>query len=387
MKKRIVASFLLALMLVSLLMTTGCSKYIMTANGEKMKAGYYSFYVHWQRDYYKEILKGMNYDINSYIDSQYSETETVRQAIVSSAKSEYLAFVVVSKKFDELGLTLTEEQKKQIEAQYQEDWIKIYGEAGMKNVLKTLGLNKEEFLNLLAVEYKSDALLEYYYGENGQSPITEQDKKDYFAENYYRFKYVLLSTVDDDNKALPEDELNRKKTLANDLLIKIQNGESFEDLIPQYSEDYAKITDRMTAEEKKSAEESNASAVTDGIICDSDGIFNQTLHSLYNISVNPSIVSKLKTLEVGQGAVVDTETAIWVVKKYDLNEKDSYYTDRAETIYQKMYANDFNSMYTRWMAELDYKFDDEVLAELDPGTFTDLFSKVYDLTNESSAQN
>ena len=187
MKQKFTAIILLAALILGLALT-GCAPSVMTANGEKMKTGYYSFYVHWQRDYYKELLKNYGYDISASMDNYFTETATVRDTIINTAKNQYLTFVVVTEKFEELGMTLSEEDQNQIQQQYNDEWIKIYGEAGMKKILKTLGLKKDEFFTLLSVEYKSDALLEYYYGEQVQTPITEQDKKDYYNENYYRFK-------------------------------------------------------------------------------------------------------------------------------------------------------------------------------------------------------
>lgn len=381
MKKKIIASFLLTVLLVSLVLT-GCSKPIMTAKGEDMKAGYYSFYVHWQRDYYKELLKGYNYDISAVMDSYYTETETVRESIISSAKKNYLTFVVVSDKFDELGLSLTEEQQGEIEKQYEEEWIKVYGEAGMKNILKTLKLKREEFLNLLAVEYKSKAILDYYYGENGITPITEADKKDYYNKNYYRFKYILFSTVGEDDKKIPVDELANKRNLAENLCTQVQNGVSFEELLKNNSEDYVTITDDMSAEDKASAEKSNNDAVTVGLICDSNGIFNQTLYNYYDICVNNAIIKQLDSMNVGDVSVVEIDNSIWVIKEYDPNEDPSYFEIRKETIFQKMYAEDFNNKYTLWLADLDYAFNEETIKELDPATFTDLFSEVYNLEEE-----
>lgn len=381
MKKKIITVFLLTILSISMILT-GCSKPVMTAKGEDMKAGYYSFYVHWQRDYYKELLKGYNYDITAVIDNYYTETETVRESIINTAKSQYLTFVVVTEKFEELGLSLTEQQQAEIEKQYTEEWEKTYGEKGMKKILKTLGLKQEEFLNLLAVEYKSDALLEYYYGEKGISPITEQDKKDYFNENYYRFKYILFTTVDENDKALPADEIASKRNLAETLCNDAKNGVSFEELVAKHSEDYVKITDDMSAEDKESAEKSNDDAVTVGLICDKEGIFNQTLYNYYDICVNQSIIKRLDSMNIGDVSVVEIDNSIWVVKKYDLNENSAYFEDRKDSIYQKMYGDDFSNKYTLWLAELDYTFNEEVIEKLDPKNFTDLFSEVYNLQEE-----
>ncbi len=383
MKKKIIASFLLTVLLVGMVLT-GCSKPVMTAKGEDMKAGYYSFYVHWQRDYYKELLKNYDYDISAVMDSYYTETQTVRDSIISTAKSQYLTFVTVTEKFEELGLSLTEEQQAEIEKQYNEEWIKVYEEAGMKNILKTLKLKREEFLNLLAVDYKSKAILEYYYGENGITPITQADKKDYYNNNYYRFKYILFTTVDEDDKTIPVDELANKRNLAESLCTQAQNGASFEDLVAKNSEDYVPITDNMSEEDKASAEKSNNDAVTVGLICDSNGIFNQTLYNYYNICVNQTIITRLKSMNVGDVSVVEIDNSIWVIKKYDLNEDSSYFETREEAIFQKMYADDFNNKYTLWLAELDYSFNEEVIEELDPAKFTDLFSKVYNLEEKAN---
>ncbi len=382
MKKKLIAVILLVVLFASLILT-GCSPSVMTAGGEKMKTGYYRFYIHWQRDYYKEMLKGYGYDITASMDNYFTKTETVREAIVSSAKTQYLTFVIVTKKFDDLGLSLTEDQTNEIQKQYDEEWIKVYGEKGMKDILKTLKLSKDEFLNLLAVEYKSDALLEYYYGEQGQTPITEQDKKDYFNTNYYRFKYILLETTDENDKAIPSDEIMYKRNLAEDLCQRAKDGESFEKLISQYSEDYVAITDKMTEEEKTTAETNNAAAVNDGLICDKDGIFNQTLFTYYDICVNSKIISRLEELNVGEVSVVEIDNSIWVIKEYDINENASYYESKEEAIYQSLYGPDFGNKYTMWMAELDYQFNEEVIQELDPGTFTDLFSEVYNLSDEA----
>ncbi len=384
MKKKIVAALLLTVMCVSLVLT-GCSQTIMTAGGEKMKAGYYSFYVHWQRDYYKELLKGYGYNITEAIDNYFTETATVRQTIVDTAKSQYLSFVVVSKKFEELGLSLTEEELAEIDKQYNDEWLKIYGENGMKNILKTLDLKKDEFMNLLTVEYKSNAILEYYYGENGVNAITKQDKKDYFHNNYYRFKYILFTTVDDNEKPLSADEIGQKRTLAEDLCKQAQNGAKFEDLLIAHSEDYVKITDDMSDEDKKSAEDANKESITTGMICDSNGIFNQTLYSLYDIAVHDKIVGRVKEMSIGDVTTVEIDNSVWVIQKCDIKEDEAYFTDREARIYKDMYSDDFNNKYTVWLAELDYKFDENTLKELDPGNFTDLFSEVYDMEDENSS--
>ena len=375
MKQRLTFRLAALLILFSLILT-GCSemKSVLTVNGEKQNAGYYSFYIHWQRDYMKELMKNAGYDIGAHINDQYSDTETVREYIISTAKDRYLSYIAVTRKFDELGLTLSDEKKQEVETLFRDEWVAAYGEDGIKNILSQLELSETEFMSLLAVQTKSDALLEYYYGENGQTPVTLQMKKDYFNENYLRFKYVLLSTKTEDGTALPEDEIRRKQDLAKTLT---EQGGSFEELVAQYSEDYTAITDGMTEEERTAAENTNRRATEDGIICDKNGVFNQTLYQYYDISVNANVITALQGMEVGQVRSVETDNAIWVVKKYDLNESETYFSEREAAIYQALYGEDFSAKYTRWLAELNYVFDETALAEFDPANFSDLFTDLY----------
>lgn len=389
MKKRIISLLFAVILLLSILSLTACGEmHIGTAGGKKIdtgKAGYYSFYIHWQRDYYKELLKQSGYDINNSMDNLYTDSLTVHDVIIQSAKEQYLSFVIVTQQFEELGLELTEKETKNIEDRYQEDWVGAYGEKGMKAILKELGLNKKEFLNLLSVQVKSDRIIEHYYGKGGPEEITVQERKEYFNENYLRFKYILIATVDDNEKALPEDEIKNRRNTANSLLAQIQNNTAtIEDLIPQYSEDYTKITDKMTAEEKATAESSNKKAVEQGIITNLEGVFNQTLHTVYDISVNEKIIKQLQTMNVGDSAVVEIDNSIWVIQKADLNQDPAYFESRSESIYQEMYGPSFSAKYTRWIADLDFKFDDSALADLDPRYFSDLFSEVYNMEEEST---
>lgn len=392
MKNKVISILLLAVLLLTGLSLSGCGdqKAIDSENvvSDAANLGYYSFYVHWQRDYYKQLLKNYGYDINTKLDQPYSNNKTVRETIVDTAKTQFLSFLVITEKFDELNLTLPAETTEKIAKQYDEEWISVYGENGMETILETLGLTKDQFIKLLSVQAKSDMILQYYYGENGQTPITEQDKKDYFNENYQRFKYVLLTTADDNNKPLPAAELQAKRDLSKQLLQQLQDGSlTMEDAIPQYSETYTKITDKMTAEEKTSAENSNKQAVNEGLITDKKGVFNQTLYTMYAVSLDASIITKLSAIKEGEVALVELDNAIWIIEKYDLNEDKSYYENRKESIFQALYGVDFNAKYTRWIADLDYKFNSEALVDLDPGTFADLFSEVYNMeTNQTPAQ-
>lgn len=52
-----------------------------------------------------------------------------------------------------------------------------------------------------------------------------------------RARHILISTLDDQQQPLAEEELNKKKTLAEEVLAKVNAGEDFATLAKEYSED------------------------------------------------------------------------------------------------------------------------------------------------------
>ena len=84
----------------------------------------------------------------------------------------------------------------------------------------------------------------------------------------------------------------------------------------------------MTESEKADAEKNNTDAVTKGMICDTEGIFNQTLYNYYDICVNQKIINRLEEMETGDVSVVEIDNSIWVIKEYDINEDPSYFESR-----------------------------------------------------------
>ena len=65
-------------------------------------------------------------------------------------------------------------------------------------MLETLRLTEEEMKDMIALSYKSKAIVNYYFGEGGKYEVLDSELRSYFTENYARFKYVILDKKDDD---------------------------------------------------------------------------------------------------------------------------------------------------------------------------------------------
>jgi parvulin-like peptidyl-prolyl isomerase len=81
-------------------------------------------------------------------------------------------------------------------------------------------------------------LEDYYFGENGIMIPPEEDIRAYFDENYYHAKHILIMSVDPDtNEEYSEDELAEREQLAKEIAQRAANGEDFDTLMNEYSED------------------------------------------------------------------------------------------------------------------------------------------------------
>lgn len=71
---------------------------------------------------------------------------------------------------------------------------------------------------------------------------TDDEVKAYYDENKESFdqvtvRHILISTVDESGNDLPEGKLKEAEEKANDILQKVNNGEDFDALAKEYSED------------------------------------------------------------------------------------------------------------------------------------------------------
>lgn len=103
----------------------------------------------------------------------------------------YLAAMVI---FDEEELSLSDDVIASIEEEI-EFYIDYDAEGSVANFDKKLGdygTNSDELRQIYLIEAKYQAVISWLYGANA-SKIADNVKEDYYEENYYRFKQILVA--------------------------------------------------------------------------------------------------------------------------------------------------------------------------------------------------
>lgn len=197
MKNKILMS--VGITLGAVLLLAGCGKadlkdgseVAIKINGEKISAD--DFYKILKEKYSKEIVAD---EIDKIIfKTMYKDNKEIKEQV--------------------------EEQIDYLKAQYADKW---------EDTLKSAGYESEDDIkDQIRLSYQRDKAVKDYVKEN----ITDNEINDYYNDSYagsISAKHILISVSDDRSE---EDA----KKLAKDLIKRLNDGENFEDLAKEYSDD------------------------------------------------------------------------------------------------------------------------------------------------------
>jgi hypothetical protein len=378
MKRIKTVSFIVVLSMIFALLTS-CSNvsYIATIENEKLPVGPYAFYAYYTRDNYQSNLSyyGVTDFTSALTEQADSSGVKLYDYIMKETKSSYIQHLITERKFEEYGLSLTDDQKAALDETFQKSWIDSNGIEKFTEICKTLELTSAEFKEMISVSYKNAQLMEHLFGEGGSYEITEEELRNKYADGYERFRYIAISKVDASGNMLTTDELIAKQALVDDAYQKALDGEDFGTLISEYSDDYLKITDDLTDEQKAAYEASNKQACEDGLVIDKNGIFNYEYYVYYNYVIDSNIVNAVfaDTMANGDVKSIELSTAFWIIQKCDKNEKEDYFESKRSLIYNEIASPIIEELFTKWENELLITFNDAAVNKYDPRKISPLF--------------
>lgn len=207
-----------------------------------------------------------------------------------------------------------------------------------ENVLTSSGYKDiEEFKDALIVEYKKQKITENYVKAN----LTDAEIQKYYDENIYgdiEGKHILISpkTKDDmSDEEIKEAEENAKKE-AKDLIKKLNDGEDFDKLAKEFSDDEgtAKEGGKLTITYGEVVDEfwEGASELKDGKYSKEPVKSDYGYHIIYRESqkekpklteVEDIVIDKIVEKKLEEDTALQTKALIELRKKYNLKINDS----------------------------------------------------------------
>lgn len=119
-------------------------------------------------------------------------------------------YVTINSEFYNRNLSLTPAQKSELSSKVDDLWH-LYGLHYQKT-----GITKQTLYKIETSKLYEDVLLDYYYGQGGVKPVSEEELKKYFKSHFIAISYATeyLFNIDETGATVPMTD-NEKATIIN----------------------------------------------------------------------------------------------------------------------------------------------------------------------------
>ena len=265
--------------------TSSGSEIVAENENTKITMGAYAYCMYsayYQASYY--VPDSTKSILSQEINGQPAE-DWMRDRALENMKSMF----VVDAKAAELGVSFTDEERKNIDTNMDSSWNT--SQDFIKQLI-SYGVTKEG-VKQLSFEFnlKYTKIFQTLYGEGGEKAVSAEDKKAHLIENYTDFAYFTksVSSLTDDEKTAAKETLDSYAAAIND----------------------GSKTMEQVAEEYKTAENLSSDPLkTDVTNLDTNTQYTQSYSEM---------VAALKEMNPGEARVVETSSSYILVVKNDIN--------------------------------------------------------------------
>ncbi len=258
-------------------------------------------------------------DAEQDVLSQQVEGQDAEDWIQQNAIDETKKAMAICSEFNARNIAFSQEQL----LSCQEQAASYYEQAG--DNLEKNGISQDSIELIYQIAYMKTQLFQALYGEAGEDPVSEEELRDYYNENYIKMAVQTFSFSDVE---VPEDATEEEKaayqefndnersnvyTNANTLYLQaqigIENGKSWNEILNEFN-----------AQNQSSDEEYDMT--TD----------NYRLVDTATTTLNSEIITALKEAEQGEVIMVETDTMIAIGATTDINEDPTDFEYVADSI-------------------------------------------------------
>lgn len=321
----------------------------------------------------QDVSAGSDFWTQKVESTGQTREEYYNELVLERCKN-YLSAAVL---FDEEGLTLTESELAEIDEE-----IAFYVEYDGKNsknkldaILSKYGVDSEELRKIYIIEAKYRKVMALLYGTDG-SQIADTVKQEYYEQNYYRFKQILVSNF---YYEYQKDDLGYTiyfNPETSKPIYDTKNG------TPRYNEDGNYIRDSYQVpiyydEQGKPLYDTEKGYPTPTLDDNGQAIVYKYTESEMAERYE-SMVHLMNTLKEGNFAAFEAEMPAWeIYSGADAYYPDGYYLSRVESSGYGKYMLDILSSLEKMgvgdieCIESEYGYHIVMKYELDEGRFTD----------------
>ncbi len=280
--KKVVSLILVTVLIFSF---ASCTMSKVTVNGTKIDNEIYSYFEAYTEENEEEILK------------------------------EISRYVAINSEFSNRGLVLDSSVKAEVSEQVNDLWH-LYG-----TYYESIDVSKQTIYKIELSKAYENALLADYYAADGDKPVTEDEIKKYFEENYAAIRFVTgyLFNVDDNGKTITMTTTEKNKVTSSfkSVAEMVADGTSIEEAVGSLGEN---------------------TEVRDTVInAFSDGTFPE------------GFFDAVKGVEEDKTEVITVGDYIFLINRVDIfSEEYGYYNTYRTDCLKQMKGEEFSAVVDSW---------------------------------------
>ena len=215
---------------------------LMIINGKEITSKEFKYFL----TYYKSDLESVKGEITDW-STEISEGYTYKDYVLSGAYEWFRYAAAMRMQAERAGAAMTDEDREELESQWQELCNNYGGEDILLSKLAEEGCSKEIYMYILETAYISDKCFITMFGKDG-SKLSDSDCKEQIADDgYYMAKHILLLTTktsaDGKDTEMTDDEKAEVYKKMQGFIEELDNTlpeeveAKFDELMNEYSED------------------------------------------------------------------------------------------------------------------------------------------------------
>ena len=376
MKKKIVSIIAVFAILTGIL--SGCMGIdvtkIATVNGKEILKSEYIFYCEQMGLNYASYYAANGMSVNDLWGQQMSEDQTLGDYIKASAMDAMKEDYVLCAKAEELGITLTAEDKNQATEQKRAIMSALGGASQYNTFLDKADLTDDKVIEILQNQVLADKVKEALLASDGEEEEADKDAvAEYYESNYYKAKHILIMSTPQEATTTP-DELEETEATEDQ-----EEAEVSED------QEKAEVSEaqekpQMTEEEYKEDAKKRAQAILDQLNggADFDKLMNENSEDT-GLETNPdgyvftdgTMVSvfedAVKELKPGEYTkeLVESDYGYHIIKRLELTRDDEDFTENYDQYVERYKAHIWDDMLKGLMDSANIWIDTNVQSKVD----------------------
>lgn len=331
-------SITLASTLIGCTPTIGAgSKTALTVDSYEIPAGLFIYFTLQGYDEASQILKEKNGTAPTAKELRNSRIDSLDSTdwIQDKATEYCVKYAAIAAAFDEIGGELSKEDLD--DAALSAEYVLAQNSRYDVN-----GVSLETVKKISENTYKEQAVFDYYYGFDGEEGCSEEELKDYFDDNFARIKCVTISLIGSDGEKLNEDEIRKRRKLAEEYAKEINSKSNNKQKFTQADKAIEEYDEYVAAQTTAAEGEAVTTTTTTTTTADPDETTTTTTTNPY---ANERLIQKNTTTTAASNSE-DTETE--PVEPTESEKNQSKFNDYV-----------FNTL-TPYKAEV-YEFDSDTI--------------------------